>query len=160
MKCADDRFHLERPATGSHSGEHVNDNHTTSTTAVQLVETEDDALVCLDASFHYDPADAFAVTMVVDSIAGPVRWTFARELILNGMFEPTGDGDVHVWPCLDTRGAAVVIVELETPEGGTLLQFPARPIHEFVASSLAAVPEGAEQLDVDGWLVQLLGETD
>ena len=143
-----------------YSGEHMNGNHTTSTTAVQLAETDTDAVVCLGATFQYDPADPLAVTMVVDSITGPVRWTFARDLILNGMFEPTGDGDVHVWPCLDTDGAAVVIVELESTGGGTLLQYPARAIHEFVAASLAAVPEGTEEHDVDAWLEQLLEATD
>ena len=38
-----------------------------------------------------------------------VCWTFARELLLDGQYEPTGDGDVHVWPCLSPRGDAVVI---------------------------------------------------
>jgi expansin (peptidoglycan-binding protein) len=98
--------------------------------------------------------------MVVDSISGPVRWTFARDLIANGVYEPIGDGDVHVWPCLDIEGAAVVIVELETPAGGTLLQFPARAIHEFVSATLAAVPAGTEEHDIDAWLVQLFAETD
>lgn len=135
----------------------MNDNRTTTTTtAVQLAEDESVPTSCLGATFHYDPADPVAVTMVVDSIAGPVLWTFARELLLEGRYEPTGDGDVHVWPCLDTAGAAVVIVELDAPNGGTLLQFPARAIHEFVSASLAAVPAGTEQLDVDAWLVQLL----
>lgn len=128
---------------------------TTTTTAVQLAEDESLSASSLGATFHYDPADPWAATMVVDSIGGPVRWTFARELLLEGRYEPTGDGDVHVWPCLDTSGAAVVIVELESPAGGTLLQFPARAIHEFASASLAAVPVGTEQLDVDGWLMQL-----
>jgi hypothetical protein len=129
---------------------------TTTTTAVQLAEDESIPASCLGATFHYDPADPLAATMVVDSVAGPVRWTFARELLLEGRFEPTGDGDVHVWPCLDTAGAAVVIVELESAAGGVLLQFPARAIDEFVSASLAAVPVGTEQHDVDAWLVQLL----
>ena len=138
----------------------MNDNHTTTTIAVQLAETETDEVFCLGTSFSYDPTDPWAVTMVVDSVSGPVRWTFARELISNGMYEPTGDGDVHVWPCLDTDGKAVVIVELDTTAGSTLLQFPARAIHEFVSASLAAVPAGTEQHDIDAWLVQLLAGAD
>ena len=129
----------------------MNDNHTTSTTAVQLVETEDDALVCLDASFHYDPADPFAVTMVVDSISGPVRWTFARELILNGMYEPTGDGDVHVWPCLDNDAHSVVMIELCSPDGEALVQARTAEITSFVERMTAAVAPGSEatHLDID-----------
>jgi hypothetical protein len=41
-----------------------------------------------------------------------------------------------------------------------LLQFPARAVHEFVSASLATVPEGAEQHDVDAWIEQLLADTD
>jgi hypothetical protein len=49
----------------------------------------------------------------------------------------------------------VVIVELQSVAGVTLLQFPSRAVHEFVSASLATVPEGAEQLDIDGWLTQV-----
>jgi len=138
----------------------MNGKSTITTTAVQVTEAETEVDLSLGAEFHYDPADPLAVTMVIESIAGPVRWTFARGLILNGQFEPTGDGDVHVWPCLDTEGAAVVIVELHSPGGAILLQFPARAVQEFVSASLATVPEGAEQHDVDAWIVQLLADTD
>ena len=70
--------------------------------------------------------------------------------------EPSGDGDVHVWPCLSSCGEAVVIVELCSPVGETLLQFPSRAVQEFVYSSVEAVAMGAEQVDVDAWLDQLL----
>lgn len=132
----------------------------TTTTAVQISATETEGDLPLVAEFHYDPADPLAVTMVIESICGPVRWTFARDLVLNGQFEPTGDGEVHIWPCLDAEGAAVVIVELDTAAGGTLLQFPARAVQDFVSASLATVPEGAEQYDVDAWIEQLLADTD
>jgi hypothetical protein len=133
---------------------------TTTTTAVQITEAETEVDLSLGAEFHYDPADPLAVTMVIETISGPVHWTFARELILNGQFEPTGNGDVHIWPCLNTEGAAVVIVELESPAGGTILQFPSRAVQEFVSASLTTVPEGAEQHDVDAWIEQLLVDTD
>jgi len=135
----------------------MNDKRTsTTTTAVQISENERD--LAFGAEFHYDPADPLAVTMVLESISGPVRWTFARELIAEGQFEPTGDGDVHVWPCLDSQGSAVVIVELHSPDGAILLQFPSRAVHAFVSASLEIVPEGTEQLDLDGWIEQLLAE--
>jgi hypothetical protein len=136
----------------------ANSTTTIATTAVQIAETEED--LSLGAEFHYDPADPFAVTMVIESLAGPVTWTFARDLILHGQFEPTGDGDVHIWPCLDTAGAAVVIVELDVPAGSVLLQFPSRDVQEFVLASVATVPVGAEQHDVDAWIEQLLAGTD
>ena len=140
----------------------MNGEFTTTTTAVQITqaETETEGDVSLGAEFHYDPADPLAVTMVLESVSGPVRWTFARDLILNGQFEPTGDGDVHVWPCLDAEGAAVVIIELDAPAGGAILQIPSRAVHEFVSTSLATVPDGAEHHDVDAWIDQLLVDAD
>ena len=40
---------------------------------------------------------------------GPVRWTFGRDLLSGGLCEPTGDGDVHVWPCVNDQGYAVAL---------------------------------------------------
>jgi hypothetical protein len=151
------RSSAERPTRARRQGKTMDSKlTTTSTMAVQIAATateEDHALV---AEFVYDPEDACAVTMVLQTVSGPVHWTFARELLMDGQYEPVGDGDVHVWPCLSACGEAVVIVELCSPLGDTLLQFPSRSVQEFVYSALEAVPAGAEQVDVDGWLEQLL----
>jgi hypothetical protein len=129
---------------------------TTSTTAVQIATVDAEVDHTLVAEFVYDPADACAVTMVLQAQSGPVHWTFARELLVDGQYEPVGDGDVHIWPCLSACGEAVVIVELCSPVGETLLQFPSRAVQDFVYSSLDAVPMGREEIDVDGWLEKLL----
>jgi hypothetical protein len=128
----------------------------TSTTAVQIATVEAEVEQTLVAEFVYDPADACAVTMVIQTMSGPVNWTFARELLVDGQYEPTGDGDVHVWPCLSASGEAVVIVELSSPAGETLLQFPTRAVQDFIISALKQVPLGREEIDVDGWLEHLL----
>jgi hypothetical protein len=130
---------------------------TTSTLAVQIATVQAEEDHTLVAEFVYDAADPCAVTMVLQTITGPVHWTFARDLLVDGQYEPSGDGDVHVWPCLSSCGEAVVIVELCSPVGETLLQFPSRAVQEFVYSSVQAVPVGAEEIDVDTWLAQLLG---
>ena len=129
---------------------------TTSTTAVQMPTVDDEVEHELVAEFVYDPADALAITLVLQTASGPVHWTFARELLVEGQYEPVGDGDVHVWPCLSACGEAVVIVELFVPAGETLLQFPTRAVQDFVYSVLKAVPLGGEQVDVDDWIEQLL----
>ena len=128
----------------------------TSTTAVQIATVEAEVEQTLVAEFVYDPDDACAVTMVLQTSCGPVTWTFARELLVDGQYEPTGDGDVHVWPCLSACGEAVVIVELCSPAGESLLQFPTRAVQDFIISSLKQVPLGREELDVDAWLEHML----
>jgi hypothetical protein len=89
----------------------------------------------------------------------PVRWTFARDLLVEGFYEPTGDGDVHVWPCLNTEGAAVVILELSSPSGEVLVQVGSRALSAFIHQMVAMVPVGAEaqHVDLDAEIAQLLG---
>jgi len=96
--------------------------------------------------------------MALETPSGQVRWTFARNLLIEGQYEPAGDGDVHVWPCLSPCGEAVVIVELDSPAGETLLQFPTRAVQDFVYASLETVPMGSEAVDVDEWIEQILTE--
>lgn len=129
---------------------------TVSTMAVQIATVEAEQDHNLSAEFRFDAADPWAVTMILSTVAGPVDWTFARDLLVEGQYEPTGDGDVHVWPCLSPSGEAVVIVELDSPSGETLLQFPTRAIQNFVYAALETVPQGAEEVDVDDWLNRIL----
>jgi hypothetical protein len=113
----------------------------------------------LNAEFEYDPADPFAVSILFTDEPVPVRWTFARDLLIEGFYEPTGDGDVHVWPCLNTEGAAVVILELSSPSGEVLVQVGSRAMSQFIHQMVAMVPQGAEEalVDVDAEIAQLLG---
>jgi hypothetical protein len=112
----------------------------------------------LDAEFEYNPADPFAVSILFTDEPAPVRWTFARELLIEGFFEPTGDGDVHVWPCLNTEGAAVVILELSSPSGEVLVQIASRELAAFIHQMVAMVPPGSEEsmIDLDAEIGQLL----
>jgi hypothetical protein len=114
----------------------------------------------LEASFGYDPADPYAVTATFRTAAGSVVWTFARELLSRGLTSPTGVGDVHIWPCLDSVGRAVVIIELSSPDGELVAQAPTQEVYRFVSRSLALVPAGLESayVDMDELIGQILGE--
>lgn len=112
----------------------------------------------LDAEFEFNAADPFAVSILFKGEPAPVRWTFARDLLIEGFYEPTGDGDVHVWPCLSADGRAVVILELISPSGEVLIQVNSRELSQFLQRMLTAVPRGAESdlLDFDAELTNLL----
>ena len=112
----------------------------------------------LEGELVFDHADPYAVTMRLLARAGTVVWTFARELLADGLYQPVGDGDVQVWPCLDMSANAVVIIELTSPEGSALIQAPARTVHDFVASTLDLVPFGEESahLEIDALITHLL----
>ncbi len=105
----------------------------------------------LETELAYDARDPFAVSATFNTIAGQVRWTFGRDLLIGGLDEPTGDGDVHVWPCLDNEAQPVVIIELCSPDGEALVQASIADITAFVEKMTATVTPGAETdfLDVD-----------
>jgi hypothetical protein len=112
----------------------------------------------IEAELQYDPRDPYAVTTVFMTSSSQVRWTFGRELLSEGLYEPSGDGDVHVWPCLDAEGHAVVIIELCSPDGEALVQARTGDLSSFVARMAKAVAPGHESdlLDVDAAITAIL----
>ena len=129
----------------------------TAEIAMQSVDPEG-RLHRLDAVFGYDPGDPYAVTVTFRTGYGDVAWTFARELLSEGVDNPTGDGDVHVWPCEDSDGHPVCVVELVSDDGELLAQAPRWAVRRFVARSLRAVPAGRESelMDIDSVVTALL----
>lgn len=112
----------------------------------------------ISADMRYDSADPYAVTVVFKTPNSEVRWTFGRDLLAEGLFEPAGDGDVHVWPCLDAEGHAVVIVELCSPDGEALVQAKTGDLSQFVARMNSVVAQGSESehINVDATILALL----
>ena len=122
----------------------------TQPVALELIDTAGTATP-IEAELRYDPADPYAVTTVFKTGASQVRWTFGRELLTEGLYEPAGDGDVHVWPCLDSAGHAVVIIELCSPDGEALVQARTGDLQSFVERMNQAVARGSESdlVDID-----------
>ena len=119
---------------------------------------ESGSLVQSDALFSYDPGDPFAATLTLKASPRDVRWTFARDLLIDGLFEPAGEGDVVVFPFLDPEtGSAVTVLELRSPDGTFMAQVAQQALQAFVRAMLDSVPLGAESdlVDLDR-LVELL----
>jgi len=116
------------------------------------------ALQCLDARgriidlpavLGYDPADPWAVEVVFGRQTETVRWLIGRDLLLQGMTDPVGEGDVQLAPSIDEYGRAAVVLELCSPHGRLATQLLTRELGSFLARTLAVVPEGAESIDLD-----------
>ena len=128
----------------------------TTETKLSLVVEHGDA-VPVDAVLGYDSADPFAVSVTFRVTTDEqVRWVFARELLIAGLDNPTGRGDVMVWP--DAMDPDVIILSLTTPQGHALFEARRWIVRDFVEQSLATVPAGTESahLDWDGILSTLL----
>ncbi len=125
---------------------------------LELIDSEGEVRP-LQAELRYDSHDPYAVAACFDTAGSSVCWVFGRDLLAGGVFSPTGDGDVHVWPCLDSHGRAVTIIELTSPEGEALMQAQSSEVCDFLRRSEALVPSGSEAMHVnmDHVVAQLLG---
>jgi len=120
----------------------------TQSVTLELIDSTG-AATPIEAELHYDPRDPYAVTTVFMTGSSQVRWTFGRDLLTEGLYEPSGDGDVHVWPCLDSAGRAVVIIELCSPDGEALVQAKTGDLSTFVERMSQLVEPGTESAHVD-----------
>ena len=129
----------------------------TENVELELVDPQGEA-ASIESDLVFDPSDPYAVTMVFRTVVPEVRWTFGRELLIGGRFAPTGDGDVHVWPCVSPDGRVVVIIELCSHDGELLVQADSRSVDTFIAEMLKSVPEGLESayINFDDELAQFL----
>jgi sporulation and cell division protein SsgA len=113
----------------------------------------------LDAELRYDPADPFAVAMAFLKDGHEVVWVFARDLLLRGITQPAGVGDVHVFPSLDADGRAVVAIGLRGPTGEALLEGRTRDFLSFLGQTTRAVWPGTERdsgLSLDSAIAEFL----
>lgn len=112
----------------------------------------------LQADLGYDVRDPYAVVASFGSPDTAVCWVFGRSLLSRGLFEPTGEGDIHIWPCLDSCGRAVTIIELSSPDGVALMQARSNQVAGFLRETEVLVPFGSEDLgsDVDAAIARLL----
>lgn len=114
--------------------------------------------VPVPARLTYRADDPFAVhiSFHIGSEA-QVNWTFARELMVEGVYRPSGQGDVRIWPT-KAEGRSVVCIALSSPDGQALVEAPTSPVAGWLESSLRVVPPGTEHetLGLEDGLAELL----
>lgn len=130
-------------------------------TTMRFVAT-DFTTVNVRASMRYDAEDPYAIHVMFhpgNPDAEQVSWSFARELLAAGLVEPTGMGDVRVWPWTTPRGDAIALA-LSSPDGNALFEVSRSLVSRFLRRSYALVPKGREgdSLDMDATVAKLLAE--
>ncbi|MGW2812828.1 SsgA family sporulation/cell division regulator [Streptomyces sp. NPDC001415] len=110
-------------------------------------------------TYRTDDPYAVHITFHIGSDV-PVNWTFARELLVEGVFRPCGHGDVRIWPT-KVEGRSVILMALTSPDGDALLEAPAAQVSAWLERTLRVVPPGSEteQLGIDDGLAELLAPT-
>ena len=116
------------------------------------------ASVRVPARLCYDVADPYAVRVAFQAAPDRVvEWTFARQLLTDGVSAPAGEGDVRVWPA-HLAATQTVCLSLTSPSGQALFEASLATIVEFLTASYVAVPTGCESdyIDLDHELALLL----
>lgn len=110
------------------------------------------------AGVRYEADDPYAVHVAFHTGGTDVvEWTFARQLLTDGVTRPAGDGDVQVWPS-HPSGRPVVSLSLSSPSGRALFEVPLTELVQFLTRTYSAVPTGSESdfVDLDAELALLL----
>ncbi|MFR9673854.1 SsgA family sporulation/cell division regulator [Streptomyces sp. TR06-5] len=124
---------------------------------VQLVLAPDHS-VTVPARLGYRTSDPYAAHVAFHTGSeSPVHWTFARDLLVDGVFRPCGRGDVRVWT-RQVAGRETMCLALSSPDGDALLEVPMGAVASWLERTLRAVPLGgeAELLELDEGLDALL----
>ena len=118
--------------------------------------------LAVPADVTYDQTDPYAVRIAFHTgTDDTVEWTFARQLLTDGVTQAVGDGDVQVWPS-QTAGRRTVCVALSSPSGRALFEASLPDVVQFLTRTYALVPTGHESsfVDVDVELAMLFSEGD
>ncbi|MEW1548168.1 MULTISPECIES: SsgA family sporulation/cell division regulator [Streptomyces] len=99
----------------------------------------------IPVELRYAAADPYAVRMTFHLPGdAPVTWAFGRDLLLDGIVGPSGDGDVHIAP-LGPDESADLGIRLQVGGELALFQVSAAPVVAFLDRTDRLVPLGQER---------------
>ncbi|WP_158717922.1 SsgA family sporulation/cell division regulator [Streptomyces sp. NRRL F-2664] len=126
--------------------------------AVRL-ETGEGAVPLL-TRFSYSAEEPYAVRAdFFDGVAVLASWQFDREMLVEGLSRPVGEGDVTFRPCSGDGGDEVRIGlrnHAEGLEGQAVLFVGVGALTGFLDRTYDLVGEGEEFLDLDALLQEFL----
>jgi hypothetical protein len=98
------------------------------------------------ATLRYTEKDPLAVTLEIHRDNGQtVPWNFSRNLLIDGLFCPTGLSDVEVFPW----SRRFLGLTIGTPQGHETFGMPRSAVVRFMRRTLALVPRSREEEIVD-----------
>ncbi|MFC5801235.1 SsgA family sporulation/cell division regulator [Streptomyces formicae] len=113
----------------------------------------------IPVELRYETGDPYAVRMTFHLPGdAPVTWAFGRELLLDGINAPSGDGDVHIAPT-EPAGLSDVSIRLQVGADRALFRAGAAPLVAFLDRTDKLVPLGQERTlgDFEDHLEEALG---
>lgn len=120
---------------------------------------DSDRTIEVPCDFEYRSDEPYAVRATFRTGAADIEWMFARDLILEGLQRPSGEGDVVIWP--EHQGdVPLVLLALNSPTGQAVLECDRAHIEHFVKRTfdIVAVGEEGATAGVDRCIDLILGE--
>lgn len=120
---------------------------------------DSDRTVDVPCSLEYRAEEPFAVHAIFRAGPADIEWTFARDLMLEGLQRPSGEGDVVMWP-EHHSGTPQLLIALNSPSGQAVLECDRAHVEHFMRRTFQIVPLGDEgaTLDIDGTIAAILRE--
>ncbi|OEJ32837.1 SsgA family sporulation/cell division regulator [Streptomyces subrutilus] len=104
----------------------------------------------IPVELRYDTRDPYAVRLTFHLPGdAPVTWAFGRELLLDGINKPCGDGDVRIAPT-EPEELSDVHIRLQVGGDRALFRAGAAPLVAFLDRTDRLVPLGQER-DLGGF---------
>ncbi|MEV0908014.1 SsgA family sporulation/cell division regulator [Streptomyces hokutonensis] len=104
----------------------------------------------IQARFRYDRTRPLEVRVgFFSDNGGAVTWVLSRDLLIRGLQQPSGDGDVRIWPPCRRHGGDSLWMLLQGRTGAALLEGRVGPLRAWLEETLRSVPFGTEGLSMD-----------
>ncbi|WP_245565126.1 SsgA family sporulation/cell division regulator [Nocardioides insulae] len=105
--------------------------------------------VAVPTTLGYSSEDPYAISFTFHSGKDDVEWIVARNLLLQGLTGPVGEGDVRIYPSIDEDAHAVTILDFHSPDGRLVAEANTRQLQKFLTRTFGLVPVGSESEYVD-----------
>ncbi|MEU9044897.1 MULTISPECIES: SsgA family sporulation/cell division regulator [unclassified Kitasatospora] len=116
----------------------------------------------LRADFRFDRDTPVLVSVTLTPPRGrSVTWRISRELLYRGLSEPSGEGDVRIWPVPGERGE-LAWLRLASRETSAVLELPVAALAQWFEATYRLVSaeqtRKAAELDWEAFVTQLRTE--
>jgi hypothetical protein len=131
---------MEKPLSGK-GGDHFT-TQTSFTHNIQYWVSRNDTRT-YNSVWEYDAAAPLEVSALFDQQKDDAApWIFARELPINGLVEPTGEGDIRFKP--DSKKAIIMTFVDQNDERQCDIWLPRLHLAKFILRTYAVVPQKKE----------------
>ncbi|GGX82181.1 SsgA family sporulation/cell division regulator [Streptomyces minutiscleroticus] len=100
----------------------------------------------IPVELRYETRDPYAVRLTFHLPGDePVTWAFGRELLIDGVGRPSGDGDVRIAPAEPGEIGGDVMIRLQVGSEQALFRCGTAPLVAFLDRTDKLVPLGQER---------------